>query len=550
MRLIPRDVLPAFALAAVVAAVALAGRSTLDHRRVPPPPAGGPATARIDAILGQRAAAAGVEESGRADDLTILRRTWLALAGTVPSLEEIRLFEADSQPDRLDRWLWRLLADRRSADHLAGILADALTGADGGPPFVFRRDRFTTWLADAIHEGRPFDAVVRDMVAGAGLWTGSPAVNFVTQAAKAERVDESVLAGRVARAVLGARIDCAQCHDHPFAPWTQRQFEGLAACFASVRLSPLGVRDSAPAELRIEPAAAATGMMPAPEEGDDSAAGGGMTARRVPPRVPFAEERFAGDGPPRRRLADWLTHPANRRFERAIANRCWAIAFGRPWHDPVDDVPDPATTPRDDDLLDVVGGDFRASGCDLRHTLATICSTAAFRRGSTHPGLDDEATAATIGESWAAFPLTQLAPAQMISAMVQAGSTRTIDPESHLLVRTVRLLRTLDFTREYGGAGRDTAEPATIPQALVRMNGRLTRELTEANAFTGPGRIAGLAPDHDARLDAVFLACLTRRPTGAEREALRPLLQAGAPTRGVEDLYWVLFNSAEFCWNH
>jgi hypothetical protein len=136
----------------------------------------------------------------------------------------------------------------------------------------------------------------------------------------------------------------------------------------------------------------------------------------------------------------------------------------------------------------------------------------------------------------------------MITAMVQAGSIRTIDPNSHLLVRTVRFLRSADFTREYGGG--DPTEPATIPQALVRMNGRLARELCEANAFSGPGRVAGLAASDTARLDALFLACLTRLPDASEREALLPVLASGEPARGVEDLYWTLFNSAEFCWNH
>ena len=543
------NLLPLLVLVAVPVATAIAGRSTLqpDRSTEPPPFVRGvsEAAAQIDAVLSQRAAAAGIEPAAEADELTILRRSWLAIAGTIPSLEEVRGFEADTAPDRLDRWLARMLADRRAAEHLAGLLVEALAGTDGGPPFVFRRDRFTAWLADAIHAGRPFDAVVREMVAGEGMWTGAPAVNFVTQAAKGPRVDENVLAGRVARVVLAARLDCAQCHDHPFASWTQSQFEGLAACFAGVRLSPLGVRDSAAAELRIEPEAAATGMMPAME--DD---GGQMTARRVPPQVPFATEAFAGDDLPRRRLAAWLTHPSNRRFERAVANRCWMIAFGRPWHDPVDDLPAPETEPQADDPLDLLGREFRESGCDLRHTLAVLCRTAAFRRRSTHPDLDDPSRAAALADAWAVFPLSQLPPASMISAMVQAGSVRTIDPESHLLVRTTRFLRTIDFTREYGGAGRDSSEPATIPQALVRMNGRLARELTTAKAFTGPGRIASIAADDDARLTAVFLACLTRRPTAAERELLQPVLRAASGSEGVEDLYWSLFNTAEFCWNH
>jgi len=484
----------------------------------------GPA-ARLDAIVAARAAGPSGDGAAVAvaDDLTVLRRTWLALAGTIPSLEEIRRYEADTDPDRLDRWLAMLLADRRVAEHLAEILADVLTGTDGGPPFVFRRDRLTAWLADALHAGRPFDEVVRQMVTGTGLWTGSPAVNFVTQAAANERVDENTLAGRVARTMLGLRLDCAQCHDHPFAPWTQGQFEGLAACFAEVRLSPLGVRDTAEAD--------------------------GPT-RRVPPRAPFATEVFPPQGRARERLADWLTHPVNRRFERAVANRCWTIAFGKPWHDPIDDVPDPADAPRDDDLLDALGGEFRAGGRDLLRTLGIICSTNTFRRPSTHPDLDDESRARLPADAWTAFPLSQLSPRQMISAMVQAGSMRTIDPASPLLVRTVRFLRTIDFTREYGVAGPDAGEPATIPQALVRMNGRLTRELTKADAVSGPGRIAGLAATDEARIEATFLACLTRRPTAVEREASRALLRDTPGADGVEDLAWALFNTAEFSWNH
>ena len=549
-----RRILPGLGIVAVafavIGAVAAAARSTLPAAfpKAEPPGRGVRELAsRLDGILAARAAAASIEPAAAADDLAVLRRTWLAVAGTIPSLEEIRRFEADPRPDRLDRWLAAILANRRSAEHLAGVLADAFAGSDGGPPFVYRRDRFTSWLADALHAGRPFTDIVSEMVAGDGLWTSEPAVNFVTQAASGGRVDENALAGRVARSFLGVRLDCAQCHDHPFAPWTQGQFEGLAACFAAVRLSPLGVRDSGPAVLRIEPAMAAAGMMP---ETDAEAAEKktGLAARRVPPQVPFDEASFTGSGSPRKRLAAWITHGGNRRFERAVANRCWAIAFGRPWHEPVDDLPDPGPAPSDDDPLDLLGSGFRAGNGDLRETLAAICSTAAFRRSSTHPDLDDSTRAAAVTQAWAAFPLTQLPPGTMIAAMIQAGSVRTIDPDSHLLVRTVQFLRSVDFTREYGGG--DPNEPATIPQALVRMNGRLARELCEANAFSGPGRVAGLTTSDAARLDALFLACFTRRPDATERESLLPVLAAGEPARGVEDLYWSLFNSAEFCWNH
>jgi hypothetical protein len=137
--------------------------------------------------------------------------------------------------------------------------------------------------------------------------------------------------------------------------------------------------------------------------------------------------------------------------------------------------------------------------------------------------------------------------------MVQATSLRTIDQHSHLVTRTIRFFREIDFVREYGGPqdGQGTAQPATIPQSLVRMNGKFARELVDANAVTATGRIAGMARNDAERLELVFLIVLTRRPTAAEREALLPLLTAASsPGRGVEDVCWTLFNAPEFCWNH
>ena len=91
----------------------------------------------------------------------------------------------------------RLLGERRSADWLARRLASALVGDGGGQFIVFRRDRFTEWLAGEIHAGRPWDAIVRSLIASRGLWTDTPAVNFVTQAAADGTIDADKLAGLV-----------------------------------------------------------------------------------------------------------------------------------------------------------------------------------------------------------------------------------------------------------------------------------------------------------------------------------------------------------------
>ena len=548
---LPKGLLPAIALGVLVCLLATAatgsrtGRGKPGGAREPMASALGqsdPTLIAIDRLLAGRVAAAGVASGTPADDLTVMRRMWLALAGTIPSLEEIRRFEADTAPGRVDRAFAGLLADRRSADGVARRLAVPLVGNENGQFIVFRRDRFVAWLADQVHANRPWDDIVRAMVAARGLWTDTPAVNFVTQAAADGVIDVDKLAGRVSRVFLGARIDCAQCHDHPFATWKQAEFEGLAACFAQASLSPAGVVDDVRRVHRIDSTSVAAVATPM--------AGGG---RNVPPRVPFGAEWYASGGTHRENFAAWIVHPGNRRFDRAIANRAWGILFGKAWIEPVDDLPDPPGEASGDDLLDLLARDFVEHGRDLRRLFTLIASTTAFRQASTHPLLDSAADCDRVAEVWAAFPLTRLGPDQMIGAMVATTSLESIDRDSHLLTRTIRFFRENDFVREYGQVQDSQGQslPATIPQSLVQMNGKLAREMVEANAVTASGRIAGMARDDDARLELAFLVALTRRPTAAEREALLPLLsEAATKGRGIEDLMWTLTNGPEFCWNH
>ena len=551
---LPQWMLPAIAAVVLVALVGAAARDPVAVRRRAQ--AASTETSRsagttlstdatvvaIDRLLAESRRAHGVEAAAAADNLTILRRLWLALAGTIPSLEEIRRFEADTAPGAVDRALTTLLADRRSADALARRLASPLVGDEKGEFIVFRRDRFTTWLADQIGANRPWDTTVREMVSARGLWTDTPAVNFITQAAANGVIDADKLAGRVSRVFLGARLDCAQCHDHPFAAWKQGEFEGLAASFAQAKLSPVGVEDD-PARVhridRTSVAALATTMTGA--------------GRNVPPRVPFGADWLGSGGTHRENLAAWVIHTDNRRFDRAIANRMWSILFGTAWHEPVDDIPEPGPTSSPDDLLDLLADDFREHGRDLHRLIKVIAATEAYRFASTHPDLESAEGAARVKATWGAFPLTRLTPEQMIGAMGATTSLQTIERDSHVLTRTIRFFRETDFLREYGQVvdSQGGSLPATIPQALVQMNGKFAREMVEANVVTATGRIAGMAHDDVARLEVAFLVALTRRPTSEERESLLPLITlAESKGRGLEDVMWTLFNCPEFSWNH
>jgi hypothetical protein len=611
-------------LLVIVGVALLAGIAASTSRKASPPTLPSKqvrsvqATAEaVDAHLQRRWAELTLTPAAAADELTVLRRLSLALYGTLPSLEEIRRFEADTAPDRLERWTAAMLEDNRFINYIAERLARAFVGVEGGQFIIFRRDRFTEWLREQLREHRPYDAIVADMIAGSGVWTGQGEVNFITAAYANDEFDRNKLTARTVRAFLGQRIDCAQCHDHPFDTWKQREFEGLTAHFGQVGLTLVGVRDShghlfdLPAELIdqlesdtldqpcrrvfrqhdaelrpvVQVEALTEGQLwlihDAPQDKPDelqskylvrrtaeglqvSRAGGeyivedreSLESRIVDPAVPFHPEWAGTDGSRRERLARWITHPENRRFERAIANRIWGLMFGRPYltDRPVDDVPSPEREEYADDtrVLDLLGRDFREHGCDLRRLIEVIAATQAFRLESRADV--EESQIAPMEENWAVFPLLRLRPEQVIGSMLQASSVKTIDQNSHIFVRFLRLVREGDFVREFGDLGENELDDraGTIPQALLRMNGELARELSSENPFTAPARIARFSPSPQMVVENCFLACLSRRPTEAERvHFVSQLAGDGEQTEGVvEDIFWTLYNAPEFSWNH
>ena len=415
------------------------------------PPAAVPADQRLDTAVAQlnqyfqqQWQQAGLQPAAQADELTVFRRLSLALFGCVPALAEIKAFEQDQQPDRLDRWIVRMLQDDRFGRYFADRLARSLTGVEQGPLFIFRRDRLRDWLAEQLLQDASWGRMTRELIAAEGLWTDQPAANFITIARlENEELDEVKLAGRTARAFLGQRIDCAQCHDHPFDPqWKQRHFEGLAAWYCQATVSLAGVTDF-DRDKNQQPV-----VYKVAEPGKDQQSG-----RAVDPAVPFNEDWLPTSGSLRSRLAAWVTHPDNRRFERAIANRIWGLMVGRPLLDPVDDLPHPEDGAAPDGL-DLLGAEFRRRGERLSVLIRLIALSQPWQLSSESLEQDVQLLRQQ-QDHWAVFPLVRLRPEQVIGSLFQAGRVRMVDQNSHPLIRFQKLTSENDFIQEYGDAGED-----------------------------------------------------------------------------------------------
>lgn len=156
----------------------------------------------------------------------------------------------------------------------------ALVGVQDGPFIIYRRRRFVSWLADELSANRPYDQIARQILSTDGLWTDHPATNFITVTIKPDQdkdPDAKELAGRTARALLGIRMDCAECHDHPFDSWKQTDFQHLAAFFGQTRQSFAGIQDDPGRTFQLE-----------------NRTSGEMET--ITPQVPFQGELLPADG--------------------------------------------------------------------------------------------------------------------------------------------------------------------------------------------------------------------------------------------------------------
>lgn len=501
-------------------------------------------TKAIDSAFAEEWESRGMAAAGEVDNLLVARRLSLGIAGTIPSLAEIREFENQCDEDQVNWWITRLLQDRRTSNYLAERMTRALVGVEDGPFLIFRRRRFVSWLSEQLFLNRPYDELVYEILTEEGLWTDTPAVNFytrtITQEEGSNKPDPVLLAGRTSRAFLGMRIDCLQCHDdfldsvelgdpHDLRCGTQLDFHSLAAFFSDVESSLLGIRDveeHQPYQCQLL------------DENKVSV---------VVPAVPFHDELDGREGNQRKRLANWVTHNENRPFARATVNRFWAIMFGRGLVNPIDEIPLGGPFPR---VLEILTDDFVSHGFNLNRLIRVIGSTNAIRLKSAV----DFTVTQSHEDAVAVFPTIRLRPEQVAGAIGQSTSLTTINSTSHIMTRLMKFGQQNEFVNRFGDPGEDefTDRGETVTQRLLMLNGEMVGERLE-NIFNAPSHLARLSPDIDTTVDVIYLTTLTRYPNVEEKQKALSLLGEQPLDRRddeVIDLYWSLMNSAEFRWNH
>ena len=483
----------------------------------------------LDRLVNARLAALGLPASPRCDDATYLRRVSLDLTGQLPTPELVRAFLADTSPQKRAALVDRLLASPEYVDFWTQRWSDLLRSTEKGLGKK-SRDAYSAFIRKSIESGKPYDLFATELLTGTGDSVASPAANFF-RAGKGEyaiALTPQELGETTAQFLLGVRLQCAQCHNHPYEKWTQKQYFQLAAFFARVEVTPKETEASVQPRAWGEVAHPKTGeaLIPTPLDG------------------PALPKDFTGDR--RTPLARWLTAPSNPFFTPLIANRLWKHFFGRGLVEPVDDfrVTNPATN---EPLLQALTGVVRSSGYDLKKVMRRLVLTDTYQRDSrrvTGNERDDR--------YYSRFFAKRLAAEPLLDALCTATGTTETFPDYPAGTKAIQLkdpaVASL-FLDTFGRPLRQTAcdcerpTEANLSQALHYLNA----PTLQAHLADPKGRLAKLASRPiKEQVEELYLATLSRFPEDDEAvNAAFQLSRGCAP----EDFFWALLSSREFSFN-
>ncbi|MEW6161489.1 MAG: DUF1549 domain-containing protein, partial [Verrucomicrobiota bacterium] len=315
----------------------------------------------IDRQIETRLDEEGVRAAELADDAEFIRRIHLDLHGTVPSLEVVRLFLSDPDSDKRARLVDSLLADERYGYFLADIWQGYLISPLADDP-TKRAERFRNWLEGQFNT-RTWDAIVADLLTATGKMEDNAAVTYLIEGRLPRSATD--LTDLTSRYFLGIRLNCAQCHDHPFVNWKQEEFWGMAAFFTQIQ-TPKRAKQVYERGVVDDPKVTLASLRDA----------GMLDGFMIRPPT-FLGERELLLAPAnnttthRAALAQWITAPENPYFARAMVNRTWWRLMGRAIVEPVDDMHE-ANAPSHPELLDLLARRFVQSGYDLKFLTRTI----------------------------------------------------------------------------------------------------------------------------------------------------------------------------------
>ncbi|MDQ8191705.1 PSD1 and planctomycete cytochrome C domain-containing protein [Roseibacillus persicicus] len=471
-----------------------------------------------------------------ADDETFVRRIYLDLVGLLPTPEERAEFLADSNPDKRAQLIDSLLERKEFTEiwvmKWAELLQIRSTGNNANQVTYKAATLWYEWLREKVASGVPFDQIVRELLATRGGTLTEPQTNYYKLEQDIKKVTENV-----AQVFLGTRIQCAQCHNHPFDRWTMDDYYGFASFFAQVKRK----RAEDPHEQIVFDA---NGEIQHP-----------LTKKNAIPTFLGGEPLGESDQTRREAMADWLTSPENPWFAGNISNIVWSHFFGIGIVNPVDDarISNPPSNPA---LLASLGDKLVEYNFDIKRLVRDICNSRTYQL-STIPNETNALDETNFSKS----RVRRLRAEVLLDVLAQVTDTPNKFKGLPLGARAVQIAdgQTSNyFLTTFGRATRATVcscevvvEP-NLSQALHLLNG----ESTHTRIYRGKV-VNALKEKNKGNAEQIitdlYLRTLSREPNSAElQHLLATFKETPDDIRGefYPDLFWALLNSKEFIFNH
>ena len=500
----------------------------------------------IDRLVFERLEKLRIVPSELCDDETFLRRVTLDLAARPPTVEEYEAFMADTTADKRARKIDALLASDDFTDYMTGIWAELFrvksidyTGrGDSHKP----ANAFVAWLHEQIAADRPFDEIIADMATATGSTNIDGQTGLYTMLIKDYTLNPKVMAADFSQLFLGVRMQCAECHNHPFDRWTMDDYYGFVSFFTCVkRKSGSDGRDR---RVIFDPTAAPAKHL--------------VDGRPMPAKVLGAVEPAAGEGDPRRALAAWIRDPANDLVNRNIANRLWAHLFGVGIVDPVDDFR-ATNPPSNEPLLAGLAARFVETGRKMRPLMRDICNSRVYQLSAkpTPSGADDT-------RQFSHAKLRRLRADVLLDSVVAvtgaprslprwANGTKAVTYYNRVPDSTTgdRVLDTFGQSARGSVCACDTKTDPSLSQVMHLLVGDTAGPRVHTAAASGV--LKKILEDHSTPehvIEAIFIRVLSRRPTSEEMASMLKIAAEGKPPAVYEDIFAGLLNSSEFMFNH
>jgi hypothetical protein len=500
----------------------------------------------IDDLVFAKLKQLGLPPSEIADDNTFLRRVTIDIAGRIPTPAELEAFVSDGNPKKREALVDRLLASEEYADYFAGKWSALLRNKRSDSKDARGNFAFYRWIRDSIADNRPFNEFAHDVVAASGNIDTNPPVVWYRQAK-----DSTMQLEDTAQLFLGQRLQCAQCHHHPFEKWSQQDYYGFAAFFSTVSKKTT----NAPGEDIIFSKRA------------EAQAVNLRTKQPVKPTNLGGQPlSLAPDDDPREALADWMGSPKNPFFAKALVNRYWKHFFNRGLIEPEDDMRE-SNPPANPALLDALADSFIKSGYDLKQLIRAITTSTSYQLSAVpneHNAVDRQNFSRYYPKRLQAEVLLDAINSVLDSKSSFEGmpaGTRAIALPDNSFNASSYFLTVFGRPEGSSACECERTQESSLAQSLHLINSPdIQKKLTDDK-----GRAAMLSKDEsrsdEARLTEAYQWMTSRQPSphqlqiGLDHIAKRTKDKTGAEAatakrQAYEDILWALINTKEFLFNH